>query len=99
MDFIRLKLDEDGPLPGYLLESITSLKLESTSTVRDYCTAVTALGGDGNIIMEKLTDQGPKVKSGELIIAQPSLEVFMILGSYVQKRKAQNAASCLIIAT
>ena len=99
MDFIRLQLDENDPLPGYLLGSITSLKLESTSKVRDYCTAVIALGGDGNIIMEKLTDQGPKVKSGESIIAQPSLEVFMILGSYVRKRKTQDAASCLMIAT
>jgi hypothetical protein len=94
LGFLRDNFGDDGSLPTYLLGSINFLQLETTSKVKDYCAAVTTLCGSKDIIMEKLTDQEPKLKSGEMIIAQPSLEDFMILGSYVQKRrKARDAAS------
>lgn len=99
LGFLRRYYGDDDSLPRYLLGSIGFLRLETTSKVKDYCAAVTTHCGNKDIIMEKLTDQEPNLKSGQVIIAQPSLEDFMILGSYVQKRKAQDAASRLIIAT
>lgn len=101
MDFLRHTFGDDGSLPTYLHESMNSLGLRTTSGVGDYCAAVTLLGSNEDIIMEKLTTSHiPKVKSvGGVIIELPSQEDFMILGSYVQKRKAEDAASGLIIAT